>query len=164
MAAIDLSTLSAVGVAILTGYAALTRFGLNATKREIEGKIEAVRTSAHSEVEAARSETGYAEERARSAEGQAQALNNRLHEEEKATIRQDGEIKLLQQTRDNLTKAIEELRTQQVPRAEWERQNAHLEKQLVSIAEKIDRQHSREMRAVVGSQPTRRPDPRGDGG
>lgn len=47
------------------------------------------------------------------------ATDTRLHAEEKATIRQDGEIKLVQQVHRNLARDIEDIKTYMVTKAEF---------------------------------------------
>lgn len=51
--------------------------------------------------------------------GDLRGIDTRLHAEEKSTIRQDGEIRLVQSTHDNLTSDMHEIRRTMVTKAEF---------------------------------------------
>lgn len=142
MAAIDLSIVSTVGLACVAAYAGLLRYTLKREREVLEAKITTesdASKSAHNANVAARMtlESDYRAAHAK-LEAQHSAALARIVDNEKAIIRQDGLIALLRQALDTAHATLEEIKRQQVPRAEWERQMRNVETTLATILERID--------------------------
>lgn len=162
MAQIDLSVVASGVALVATGYAALLRYTLKRERESLEAKIQVESSKSidgHNALKA-RVATLEADCRAKDAElavaiakvnadlgTRLDAALVRIVDLEKNAIRVDGEIKLLRQAHDGITRDLDEIKKQQVPRAEWERQMLSVEKTLSMILERLD---ERDVRAKNG--------------
>lgn len=100
-----------IGVAL---YVGIVRYAINQREKEIDRRIgETQKSQATSSRECTR---------------ELRSLADRLTTEEKATIRQDGEIRLVNQNHDSLTSDIEEIKRTMVTKSEWEPRMTALER------------------------------------
>ena len=88
----------------------------------------------------------------------AESIDLRLHTEEKATIRQDGEIKLVAQNHQGLAEDIDEIKRNMVTKSEWNQ----LEKMMERVTSAVERRTlaahpSSSQYASFGSPPTSPP-------
>ncbi len=83
------------------------------------------------------------------------AIDLRLHGEEKATIRQDGEIRMVRQHHEGVTDDINEIKRNMITKVEW----VQLEKVIDRLTSAVERrpgyggaQHSSSQYTSLGSQ------------
>lgn len=142
MATVDLSVVSSVGLAVTTGYAVILRYTLKREREMLEAKItsEAEASKSAYNGSQARLATIDADHRTDVAriDAAAVAALARIVDNEKAIIRQEGATALLRQAHDGIMRDLDEIKKQQVPRAEWERQMRNVENTLATILERID--------------------------
>lgn len=95
---VDLSTVLAILSTVLTigfgAWLATARYALSQRDAEINRRIEGVVAD-------------------------AKAIDQRLHVEEKATIRQDGDLLRVKDTHSNLAEDLQEIKRTMVTKAEW---------------------------------------------
>lgn len=97
-----LSVFSAFMSAAVAVVVAIARVAFNNREREIDRRLDdCARTS--------------------------QGIDTRLHAEEKATIRQDGEMALSRQNHSSLAEDIHEIKRLMVTKAEWQSLERHLQ-------------------------------------
>lgn len=96
-----LSVASVVMSAILGAWVALARVAITNREKEIDRRIDEGRTKADN-------------------------IDNRLHTEEKATIRQDGEILLVKQSNSDVKTDIDEIKRTMVTKDGFDRLERHI--------------------------------------
>jgi small-conductance mechanosensitive channel len=142
MAAIDLSVVTSVGLVIVGGYAAILRYTLKREREVVEGKIISEAQASKDSYNATKARVDTVEADARKErerlQGELREAEKRINEAEKLAVKQQGEIALLRQAHDGITRDLEEIKRQQVPRAEWERQMRNVESTLATILERLD--------------------------
>jgi len=131
VATIDLSVIASAVAVGAGAYAALLRYTLKREREVMEAKIasaEEASKSAHNAMVA----------RVQTVDADLRVAVNRIVELEKGAIRQEGALALLKQSIDAAHATLEEIKKQQVPRAEWERQMRNVETTLATILDRID--------------------------
>jgi len=118
-------SLLAFGVTI---YIAIFRYALSQKEREIDRRFEDVVR-------------------------RAESTTDRLNDEEKATIRQDGQINLVQNNHDALTRDLEEIKRNMITKAEFEPRMTNLERTLNQILAELRGRYPSygQMPAVTGT-------------
>jgi len=109
---IEITTVLGVAGSVLAGgvsiYMAIFRYALSQKEREFDRRFEDI-------------------------ERRAETNLGRLNDEEKATIRQDGQINLVQNNHDALTRDLEEIKRNMITKAEFEPRMTNLERTLNQI-------------------------------
>lgn len=82
-------------------------------------------------------------------------LADRIGNEEKATIRQDGALNLVKQTHDDVLHDIEEIKRLMVTKAEWEPRMTNIERTMNQILSELrgSRYSSQHMPSVTPKKP-----------
>lgn len=154
MASVDLSVVSSIGLAVVTGYAVILRYTFKRERETLEAKIAAAEEASKAAWAASNSRVATVETDARAAvaklDAALAAALGRIVELEKNDIRRDGDVKLLRQAHDGITRDLDEIKRQQVPRAEWERQMTSVVKTLDQILERLDAYEARAQTAARG--------------
>lgn len=109
---------SAIGAAV-TIYIAILRYALSAKEKEFERRFGDIEKAAA--------------EQSKNCDVELKKLGDRLSNEEKATIRQDGQINLVQNNHDALTRDLEEIKRNMITKAEFEPRMTNLERTLNQI-------------------------------
>lgn len=109
---VDLTTVLAAGSGLLStlfgAYVGLLKYTVAQRERELDRQLEQLMA-------------------------ESSKLKDRVSEEEKSTIRQDGEIKLVQQTHNDVKADIDEVKRTMVTKAEWEPRMTNMERTLNQV-------------------------------